>query len=38
VGHLFSAATIRTYNRLAEYIGTPPGAWNDGSRPKLTAA
>jgi hypothetical protein len=33
-----SAATIRAYNRLADYIGTPPGAWNDGSGPKPTAA
>jgi hypothetical protein len=33
-----SSATVRTYNRLAEYIGRPPGAWNDGSGPKLTAA
>jgi len=33
-----SATTIRTYNRLAEYIGKPPGAWNDGSGPKFTAA
>lgn len=33
-----SVATIRTYNRLGDYIGTPPGSWNDGSGPRLTPA
>ena len=29
---------VRNFKRLADYIGTPPGPWNDGSGPHLSRA
>jgi hypothetical protein len=37
-GSPVSQATIKAYNRLATYVGTPPGPWNTGSGSSLAAA